>query len=277
MHNEQPSASLPDDEISLIELWDILVRRKAWILGCFGLCLIAAVAYLMLKPPVYQASVKLRIGQVAGAGLFESPELLSSRLLSQYGEDVADGVKRDRPFLKRATVPKALPSAIELVSEGDSPQDAIAILETVYANIHQVHDQTYRLNLKYLAERIDSLEAQRKTLERQLTDATEMMDQLKESNPVQASLIMFERGRIATAITTLDAERPALAQKLSTPQTQATELLGAITAPATPAAPKKIQVIVLASVMGLMAGVLLAFLAEFIDKARTRAVRTTGA
>lgn len=277
MHNEQPTASLPDDEISLIELWDILVRRKAWIFGCFGLCLTAVAAYLMLTPPVYQASIKLRIGQVAGAGLFEAPELMSSRLLSQYGEDVADGVKRDRPFLKRATVPKSLPSAVELVTEGDSPQDAIAILETVYADIHRTHDQTYKLNLKYLAERIDSLEAQRKTLEQQLADATTLMDQIKERDPVQASLIMLERGRIVTAITTLGAERLALAQKLMPPQTQATELLGAITAPATPAAPKKIQLIALALVLGLMAGVLLAFLAEFIDKARTRSACTIGA
>lgn len=269
MHN-QPANQDVDDEISLLELWDMLIRGKYWILACMAASLMLGGAYLAFKAPVYEASVKVRIGQVAAGGPFESPDVLSSRLLAEYGEDIADGVKRERPFLKRASVPKNLPSAVELVTEGESPQQAVALLERIHASIKDSHQQTYALNLKYLTERIDNLEAQRASLADQLTDATALMDQLKQRDPVQASLLMLERGRLATAITALDAERPTLAQKLSPPQTQPTELLGSIQAPTKPAAPKRALVIALSGVLGIMLGMMIVFTRAFVQSARTR-------
>ncbi|ATE62276.1 Wzz/FepE/Etk N-terminal domain-containing protein [Thauera sinica] len=263
-----PAAS-GEDEIDLITLWNVLVRRRRWILACLVLCLAAAGAYLLVKTPVYEASVKVRIGQVASAGPFEAPELISSRLLSEYGEDVADGVKRPRPFLKRASAPKGLATVVELVTEGDAPADAVALLEKISNDVQAAHQQNYALNVKYLTERIEHLDIQRKTLTQQLADATALMEQVKQRDPVQASLIMLERGRLAIAINALDAERPALAQRLSPPQTQATELLGSIAAPAKPAAPKKSFILALAVVLGLMGGTILAFAVEFVANARS--------
>jgi len=269
MHTQTENSAM-EDEISLIELWDILAQRKYWILACVAVSLAAAGAYLLIKAPVYEASVKVRIGQVAGAGPFESPEFLSSRLLAEYGETIADGVTRERPFLKQASVPKNLPSAVELVTEGNSPQDAVDLLERIHKGIDASHQKTYAFNLRYLTERITNLETQRTSLEHQLTDATALMEQLKQQNAVQASLVMLERGRLATAITTLDAERPALAQKLSSPQTQPTELIGSIQTPTKPAAPKRALVLALATVLGTMAGVMLALVQAFVQNARLR-------
>ena len=58
------------DEISLLELWQILVRRKQWILLTLAVCVAAGLAFVYIKAPVYQASVKVRIGQVAGQFIF---------------------------------------------------------------------------------------------------------------------------------------------------------------------------------------------------------------
>lgn len=267
MH-DQSANRVVDDEISLLELWDMLMRGKYWVLACLAGSLMLGGAYLAFKAPVYEASVKVRVGQVAGGGPFESPDLLSSRLLAEHGEDVADGVKRERPFLKRASVPKSLPSAVELVTEGESPQQAVALLERIHTGIKDAHQQTYALNLKYLTERLDNLEAQRASLADQLTDATALMDQLKQRDPVQASLLMLERGRLATSITALDAERPTLAQKLSPPQTQPTELLGSIQAPTKPAAPRRSSVIALSGVLGIMLGIMTVFARAFVQSAR---------
>jgi hypothetical protein len=123
------------DEISLLELWQILVRRKQWILFTLAVCVVAALAFIFIKAPVYQASVKLRIGQVAGTGLFEPAEELSARLLAHYGEDVADGVKRERPFLARAAAQKNVAATVELVAEADRPEDAVALLERIFEGV----------------------------------------------------------------------------------------------------------------------------------------------
>lgn len=266
-----PSAtSYPDDEISLLELWQVLVRRKLWIVATLIVCIAAGAGYAFLKAPVYEASVKIRIGQVAvgQAGLFEPAEELAARIIARYGEDVADGVKRERPFLKRASPQKGLTTTVDLVAEGDTPQDAAALLEKITDEVRKAHEATFERNVKFLTERLNNLEIQRTLLQQQYVDASALFEQLKQRDAVQAALIMQERGRLTSTIIGLDGEKPALVQRLSPPQTLPTELLGEITAPTKPAAPKKGLVLALAGVLGLMGGVLLAFVAEFVGKAR---------
>jgi len=257
-----------EGEIDLVEFWGILVRRKMWIAAVLLASLAAAVAYLVLKAPVYEASVRLRIGQVAGAGLFEPADVLSSRLIARYGEDVADGIRRDRPFLRRATPSKLTPGVVDLVSEGHAPGDAASLLERVFADVVKTHGEIYSGNRAFLEERLRNIDAQRAALRRQYDEASVLVNQLKQSDPVQASLIVLDRSSIAESITTLDAERPQVAQKLSPPQTQPTELLGDVVAPVKPASPKKALVLVLAAILGTVAGLVLALIAEAAGKAR---------
>lgn len=268
-NSAQPPSPYAADEISLIELWQILARRKALILLGFVVCVAAGAAYVFLKAPVYQASVKVRVGQVNGeSGLLEDAEALSSRLMARYGEEVADGIKRDRPFLTRVAAQKNLTSAIELVVEGDTPNQAAGLLRQVVEGIQQEHVAIYQENVKLITERLQNLDGQRAALQKQYEDATTLMEQLKQRDTIQASLVMLERGRITTSISELDAEKPMLAQRLAAPQTRPTALLSEITAPRKPSKPKKSLVLALAAVLGLMGGVMLAFLAEFVAKAK---------
>ncbi len=277
MHRDPPPLEYRDEELSLAELWDVLVRRKVWVAVSLVVCLAGAVGYLLLTSPVYEARVKLRIGQVAGAGLFEAPEVLTSRLLAMHGENAADGVKRERPFLKQASVPKNVPATVDLVAEADSPADAVSLLARVFAEVQKTHDETFLENRRLLNERIQNLNAQRAALQQQFNDASDLVERLKSRDPVQASLIMLERSRISASMTGLEAEKPALAQKLTPPQTQPTQLLGEVIAPQKAAAPKRALVLALALTLGLMGGVLLAFVAEFLSKTRQQRSSPMGA
>lgn len=266
-----PQQAYPDDEISLLELWQILARRKALILACFVLCLAGGAAFAFLKAPVYEASVKLRIGQVQGnGGLLENAEELSSRILAQYGEDVATGVKRERPFITTASVQKGVTTTVQLTAEGDTPADAARLLDDVVKGVQKTHTTMFEDNLKPIAERLKSLDEQRTALQQQYADLTQLADKLKDRDSVQASLVMIERGPITTAINQQDAERLRLSQQLTPPQTRPTELIGEIAAPAKPSKPKTALVLALAAVLGLMGGVMLAFVAEFVGKAKRR-------
>jgi LPS O-antigen subunit length determinant protein (WzzB/FepE family) len=93
------------------------------------------------------------------------------------------------------------------------------------------------------------------------------LERLSHRDVAQASLVMLERSRIASQISGLDAERPGLAQKLLLPQTQPTELVGEIVAPTRPAAPRKVLIGALAVVLGLISGVMLALVADFLARA----------
>ena len=276
MQNTQPPAQpYDDDEISLIELWQILARRKAFILACFILCLAGGAAFAFLKAPVYEASVKLRIGQVKGDDaappvMLENADELSSRILVQYGEDVAAGIKRERPFITTASVQKGVTTTVQLTAEGDTPEDAARLLEDVAKGVQKTHTTMFEDNLKPIAERLKSLDEQRTALHQQYADLTQLAEQLKERDNVQASLLMIERSPITDSLDKQATERLRLTQQMTPPATRPTELIGEITAPAKPSKPKKALVLALAAVLGMMGGVMLAFVAEFVAKAKRR-------
>ncbi|MGL1834089.1 Wzz/FepE/Etk N-terminal domain-containing protein [Rhodocyclaceae bacterium SMB388] len=257
----------PDDEISLIELWDILVKRKALIVLFFVLCVVGGAAFAYLQAPVYEASVKLRIGQVVSQQI-ENADELSSRLIALHGEDVATGVKRPRPFLTKAAAQRGVATTIELVAEGDHPEDAARLLTEVMEEIKANHSDIYQRNMTLLTERLANLDLQGASLQKQYENASQLMERLSQQDAVQASFMMMELSRISTLIRALDSEQPALAQKLLPPQTRPTELLGKITAPAKPSKPKKALILALSAVLGVMGGVMLAFVAEFAAKSR---------
>ncbi|HRQ59891.1 MAG TPA: Wzz/FepE/Etk N-terminal domain-containing protein [Azoarcus taiwanensis] len=273
MQTTQPPAQpYDDDEISLLELWQILARRKALILACFVLCLAGGAAFAFLKAPVYEASVKLRIGQVQGnGGLLENAEELSSRILAQYGEDVATGVKRERPFITTASVQKGVTTTVQLTAEGDSPEDAARLLDDVVKGVQKTHTTMFEDNLKPIAERLKSLDEQRTALQQQYADLTQLAEKLKDRDNVQASLLMIERSPITNSLDQQATERLRLSQQMTPPATRPTELIGEITAPAKPSKPKKALVLALAAVLGMMGGVMLAFVAEFVAKAKANA------
>jgi uncharacterized protein involved in exopolysaccharide biosynthesis len=273
MQNTQPTAQpYDDDEISLLELWQILVKRKALILACFILCLAGGAAFAFLKAPVYEASVKLRIGQVQGSGgLLENAEELSARILAQYGKDVAAGITRERPFITTASVQKGMTTTVQLTAEGDTPEDAARLLDDVAKGVQKAHTAMFEDNLKPIAERLKSLDEQRNALHQQYADLTQLAEQLKERDNVQASLLMIERSPITNSLDQQATERLRLSQQITQPATRPTELIGEITAPAKPSKPKKALVLALAAVLGMMGGVMLAFVAEFIAKAKANA------
>lgn len=271
MQTTQPPAQPydDDDEISLLELWQILVKRKALILACFVLCLAGGAAFTFLKAPVYEASVKLRIGQVQGnGGLLENAEELSSRILAQYGEEVAEGIKRDRPFITKASVQKGVTTTVQLTAEGDTAADAARLLDDVVKGVQKAHTAMFENNLKPIVERLKSLDEQRTSLQQQYADLTQLAEQIKDRDNVQASLLMIERSPITNSLDQQATERLRLSQQMTAPATRPTELIGEITAPAKPSKPKKALVLSLAAVLGMMGGVMLAFVAEFIAKAK---------
>lgn len=272
MYNQQPepaaSAGDRDEAVSLADLWRVLVARRWLIVATFAVVVAAACGYIFLKSPVYEASARIRVGQVAGTGLIETVEVLSTRLMTNYGEIVAVGVKRPRPFLSHAGAPRGVSGVIELTAEGDTPDDAVALLERIHAEIQQLHGDAYRRGVALLSEALKAMESRRQVLQQQIDESSTMMEQLGQRNPDQAALVMIERARIAALITELDAQKPILAQRLLLPQTVPTQLVGPIAAPAYPAAPKKVLILVFSGVVALMVGVVLALVADFLARAR---------
>jgi hypothetical protein len=188
-------------------------------------------------------------------------------LTAKYGESIADGVKRDRPFLKGATPSRSSPGVLDLVTEAYTPEEARALLERLVADILSRHDMVYRRVSEGLTVRLQDLDSQRVALRQQHEDATALIDQLKPGNAVQASIALFDRAQILKLLADLEAERPSVVQRLAPPQTQPTQLLGEIVPPTHPAAPRKALILATASILGFVAGLVLALIAESVARA----------
>jgi LPS O-antigen subunit length determinant protein (WzzB/FepE family) len=251
-----------DGDIDLVGIGRTLVRRRAWIAMSIVGFLGVALLYLMIKSPAYEASVRLRIGQVAGAGLFEAGETLSLRLMVRHGQEIAEGVRRDRPFLNRATVSKGAPGVLELVVEADTANEAVRFLREIADSVGREHGEIRLANQRLIEQRLEDLLRQRSMLLKRDAEATALVDQLKGSAPVQASLILIDRGSLAEGLGRLEAEILNLSQKLAPPQTQATETLGDIVTPLRPSSPRPTLIIVLASLLGIVSGIVVALFAD---------------
>lgn len=262
-------------ETTLFDVWAVLQRRRYSILLGVAVVALSAVAYLSVASPVYRASAKVRVGQFAGAGPFESAAALSARLLAEYGEYAADGVRREPPTLRSAAETRQGSAVIELQVEGRRPEVAAQMLAQIVNAIRARHDETYELALKASQERLRLLDSQRSALSRDYDEGRRLFEVLKDKDAVQASVLTLELGRIASLIAQLDTERPELVRSISPPRTERTELLGEIVPPTQPAIPRVAMVAALASMLGLLFGVMLALLSEFLATARNRAARAS--
>lgn len=249
----------PDDEISLLELWQILVKRWALVFLVFLGCILAGAAYAFFKPPVFEANATLRIGQIQGSSdsvLLESPQELIARLVELGSGAVS------------ASVARGANNLVSVVSRSGSAEEAAAAMEQAVASVIRVHEGFYQQSTEPLRERVAQIDVQRQAVERELNDIDQLMRQIGGKEPVQALLLVMQRSPLGQTAQQLDAERLRLLQQLSPPQARPTELLGQIAMPARPVQPRKWLILAVAAVLGLMGGVMLAFVAEFVANAK---------
>lgn len=258
-----PQQAYPDDEISLLELWQILVKRKAWVFACFIAFTLAGATYGQLKAPVFEATITLRIGQIqAGGGersgplLLESPQELIARLSDAGGGAINASIARGTNNLVTVSA---------LSGSGDGAAQA---LEAAVQRVISAHDAIYNQSTQPIRERVAQMEAQRHAVEQELASLDQLVQQLRGREPVQASLMVMQRTPLTHSLLQLDAERLQLLQQLSPPQTSPTEMLGQIAAPTHPSQPRKWLILAVAAMLGLMGGVMLAFVTEFVANAK---------
>ena len=127
----RPAESAPDDdEIDLRALWQVLVKRKATVLGVMAAVFVVALVATLLMTPIFRATGVLQIErdtvkvvQVEGLTPVESPgdkdfyqtqyELLQSRALAQR---VAGQLNlADSPVFERMNRPSPLRAAVNTV------------------------------------------------------------------------------------------------------------------------------------------------------------------
>ena len=256
-----------DDEISLVDLW--LIIRRRWLLLLAGLVigLSGAIAYIVLTVPIYESRATLRVGNAPNLAAVEDLGVLSVELSDEYGPDAADGAQHRTPYLSKKDI-KFKNNILELAAIGRSPEEARDFLAQIAAKTLQRHEQFYTSAIDPLRRRLTAVDGQIGLLTTQLKELSDLVARLKESNPVQASLVAIERGHLLKNLDELERDRVSLQQQVARPYVNPSQIIARPELPEGPVSPRRFLAVVVGIVFGLMLGLVFIFLRQFFEKAK---------
>ena len=260
-----------DDEISLVDLWLVVRRNRWWLLAGLLIGAVVAFTYATFATPVYESRASIQIGNLPGPGpngtvLVEDPNALSVELLDEYGPKIIGGNART-PYLEKREI-KVRNNILDLAALGHQPEKPGEFLKQIVAKILQRHQQSYANAIEPLRERITAIDRQAGILTMQMKELGDLIARLKESSPVQASLVAIERGHLYANLDQLERDRVALQQQTTTPYASPTKVIAQPVLAGRPVSPRPVLATAVGIVLGLLAGLLAIFLREFAASVR---------
>ena len=230
---EQPPHGYEDDEISLVDIWRVLQRRKAIIAIIFTISLVSGLILALLGKDQYAYSTVIEIGKDAEAKLIETPENTLAKLKEIYIPQAKRELMQKYPAISGyqidVDIPKGSGQLIMLHSKAAGNESASQLLlhEAVVKNILKDHRRllhplvrryeadltTAQGKLKQLTQEATLLSAQGKQLTetqtlltklvqevgKQITIGSENRERLvgkpgSDSNTITLSLLMLDSG-----------------------------------------------------------------------------------
>lgn len=257
MRNSDSAATvLANNDISLFDLLQILVKRKWLIVTTVVVCLIGGAIFFADAPPTSEVSATLKIGQVRNypdaATLLENPADLIARLSAQGAV--------------KASLQSGTHNIINLKAVSTDENDASKRMRSVIDGIMQSHASIYEDNVQPVSERLARLKLQKQSLENELSTLIRLVDKIRESDPAQASILVLQRSNLTSMLYQIDNSIAHLSQQLSGLQTRPSELVVQIKTVTKTNNSKKSVRLALVVLFGLMVGVMLALVSEFFSK-----------
>ncbi|WP_457593303.1 Wzz/FepE/Etk N-terminal domain-containing protein [Hydrogenimonas sp.] len=270
-----PSA-VPEEEIDLRMLWQVVVRRKYTLLAVVVTALVAALLYLWTAKPVYEAKSLIQIGSIDSKPI-EKPVTLKTKLETIYHvNDRHD--ETEYPFISAVAIPKKAEGLIQITAQGRDSRSAEALIEEVAGRIKGEHEELIR---KYRQIKEKLLQIDREKTVRlkqeiaQLGTVLENSGNLPLKNRASASdysLLSMEYTKRMEKLQTLQSLLSntenainRIELSLSPLNIKHTQMVGGVVTYDRPVKPKKKLVIAVAAVTGLMLGLFAIFLLEMFS------------
>jgi len=197
------------DEVRLVDLWRVIVRRKGVFFSVAALVLAAGLAYALLAPPKYRYSALIELGAVptpqegegtiyqsdsVGTALAKINEAFLPQALAEYLQKQQQGT---RPPGIKASIPKSS-NVLMLDAEGPADEESavIALQKAVISRLVQEHDVEVRAARRDLEARIGAAQ----TRLAQMRDAAEQLRAREEGIAEHVATLRQARTEIAGAL-----------------------------------------------------------------------------
>lgn len=290
--NEYFRSVIEEDEISLIDLYRVLVSHRAKIFLITATIIVVAAAYAFSRPTVYEFSVNIEVGsiEIDGKKLDSIPNTQANLELIHIPNVLAKYRKEDAEQAGVGKVEVVIPKSsevIQLKTQGTKEQEELytQVLNDIVIALAAQHDKKLilirkQMEDKYKIAKIDMLElistaemAKLKLdIEHKLLLSSKKLDEEKALLGVLAATQLRQQ---------LESSLHAIARKkeeirnmgVKIENIQSTHRSSEVRRSWQPVGTGKKVIVILGAVLGLMAGIFYAFLAEFLRKVRTEESR----
>lgn len=270
-------------DISLRDLWRVLVNQKNWVIGVPILCVLLAAVGVSMAKPKWEATAVIQIGQVGQSGVGQGSQLIEPPIraiermkMKSFEDDVLTAlkmpVKTGGPVasLFRSTLSLKALGATDLIQvkvRAHSPVEAETWANAVVTRLKDVHERLaeptidrLRKQQVELKKQMQIIEEERKNLLKIVSKSSETSgDSRFSANLLLANLLLQKNAELRD----FQMRRLAADEQLTSVRTYPTSLIDRIYVPENPASPKKLLVVMLAAVLGLILGIVAALIRNY--------------
>jgi uncharacterized protein involved in exopolysaccharide biosynthesis len=217
------------DEINLLDIWRILVKRKKLIVAICLLITLMGIAYAILKPTIYAYSTAVEIGSISVGGK-ETPvdetNNAASKVKELYVNSVLTDFYRDNPNAEKdllidVSVPKN--SEILMIGSKCSEEEAMLyrqLINKVSTKLVNDHSEKIKEFRAVLSEQIGNAKNRLALLEdneKQIVQRIEGFDKAFKASPIDNS------GTTALVMTELSSQQQQIGREKFSLQAQITD------------------------------------------------------
>lgn len=276
-------ATSPDDEVSLVELWGVLARRKVLILTVLLVSLLTAGFFVYFTPRTYESRAVLQIGrvtqmaqigQVVQMTQIEPPATFVKRVMVQHGADNGGTESGNADSFIQAAFAEKDTNLVSIVARGPSPDAVQEYLTRVIGKLIDDHKNLFdgvrnelQNSLHIMQVRGHGINQAIATNEKEMGILVRQPTGANTITTMGAYLIASERSKLLEQRLLVEQKQTELRMAMSELQSSPTTLLKTPTLPADPVKPRPLLYFLLASGIGLAMGIFIAYVMEFARRA----------
>jgi capsular polysaccharide biosynthesis protein len=275
------------DDISLRDLWRVVTNQKKWVIGITIVCMLFASVGLSLSKPKWEATAVIQIGQVGQSGVGQGSQLIEPPVraiermkMKSFEDDVLTRLKispeEGDPIasLFRSTLSLKALSTTDLIQvkiRAQSREQAQNWANAVVDRLKDVHERLAQPTIDRLRKQQAELKKQMLIIEEERSSLLRIVSKSSETsgdsrfsaNLLLSNLLLQKNAELRD----FEMRRLAADEQLTSVRTYPTSLIDRIYVPENPASPKKLLVVMLAAVLGLILGVVVALLRNYWQSA----------
>lgn len=263
-------------EFSLLDIYDFIKKSYKIIMLFTFLGLIGALAYLLVTPPMYEATAQIRmaqISQISPANPFgtpiEDPASLIARMQfpTNYGPQVISSCGyQDKPQATLAlvknskfTVPKGVANTVELKILASSPDDAAKCARAIFSQVAQLQEEFSKVF-------VEEAKIKLATDNERIDAARRLIAKADQSGSAMSAAYLSARDELTYFLT----DREKMADLINSIKNRGTSLASPLYVSERPVSPKKAISLLVGLLGGLLLGLLVALTFQIIAKLKSQ-------